>query len=69
VGTRVTQIGATVYTVWVNTQEQVPTYADKAKAIHRGDREAATHHHVQVTRSTGGRAPRTIATWVDGVRQ
>jgi hypothetical protein len=69
VGTRVTQIGTTRYTVWVNTTEQHPQYADKPKAIARGEREAATHHHVQVTRSTGGRAPRTVATWIDGVRQ
>lgn len=67
-GTRVTQIGATEFTVWVGTEEQVPRYADKTKAINRGDREAATHTFVQVTRSTGGRAPRTIAKWENGER-
>lgn len=64
----VTKLGDTVFTVWVNTKEQVPQYADKAKAIERGEREAETHRHVQVTRSTGGRAPRTVATWEDGER-
>lgn len=67
-GTRITHIGATVYTVWVNSQEQVPTYNEKARAIHRAEREAATHRHVLVTRSTGGRSPKTIAAWENGQR-
>lgn len=66
--TRVTEIGSSRYTVWVNTIEQTPTYVEKGAAITRGAREARTHNHVQVTRSTGGRAPRTIAEWRKGER-
>lgn len=65
----VTQLGETVFTVWVNTKPQVPEYKDRGKALERGIREAQKNHHVQVTRSTGGRAPRTIAEWVDGEMQ
>ena len=68
-GTRVVQIGSTRFTVWVNTVPVPPTYAGKAQAIDRGEQEAKTYHHVQVTRSTGGRAPRSVATWVDGERR
>lgn len=67
--TRVVEMGRTLFTVWVNANEVVPRYADKAKAIARAETEAKTHQHVQVTRSTGGRQPRTVATWVDGERQ
>jgi len=69
VGTRVVEMGATRYTVWVNAEEVKPQYVVESKAIARGNREAATHHHVQVTRQTGNTRPRTVATWVDGVRQ
>jgi hypothetical protein len=66
VGTRVVQIGSTRFTVWVNTKEMTPTYQDKGQAIGRAEREAKTHRHVQVTRSTGDRRPYTVATWIDG---
>lgn len=68
-GTRVVGLGAIQYTVWVNTEEVTPRYSEEARAIARGEREAATHHHVQVTRQTGQLRPRSIATWVDGRRQ
>lgn len=68
-GTRVIDFGATRWKVWVNTQEQVPEYVTEAKAIARAQQEARTHEHVQVTRSTGGRRPRVVASWVNGVRQ
>ena len=68
-GARVTEIGQTRFTVWVNAQEVNPQYADKKKAMARGEQEAQTHVHVQVTRSTGGRAPRTVAEWRNGKRQ
>lgn len=68
-GTRVVQIGPTLFTVWVNTKEMTPRYADKEQAIRRAEKEARTHRHVLVTRSTGGRAPRTIAKWEDGERR
>ena len=64
----VTKLGDTRFTVWVNTKEQTPQYADKDAAIARAEKEAQTHRHVQVTRSTGGRAPRTVAVWENGWR-
>lgn len=68
-GTRVVDFGKPRWTVSVNAQEVKPTYPTEAQAIARGDREAATHRHVQVTKSTGSTRPRTVATWVDGERQ
>jgi hypothetical protein len=69
VGTRVVNLGKPTYTVWVNTREVRPTYTEEPKAIARAEREAASHHHVQVTRSTGDTRPRNVATWIDGERQ
>lgn len=68
-GTRVVDFGKPSWTVWVNAQEVQPVYLTEAQAIGRAEREAATHQHVQVTKSTGSTRPRTVATWVDGERQ
>ena len=68
-GTRVVDFGKPSWTVWVNAQEVMPTYPAEAQAITRAEREAATHHHVQVTKSTGDTRPRSVAEWVDGERQ
>lgn len=68
-GTRVVDFGKPRWTVWVNAQEVNPIYTSEAAALGRGEREAATHRHVQVTKSTGNTRPRTVATWVDGERQ
>lgn len=68
-GARVTDISTRRWAVWVNAQEVRPSYAAEAKAISRGEQEAKTHHHVQVTLTVGTQRPRTVAEWVDGVRQ
>jgi hypothetical protein len=69
VGTRVTDISHRRWTVWVNTQEIRPEFDAEAKAVAKAEKEARTHHHVQVTMSVDGGRPRNVATWVDGVRQ
>lgn len=67
--TRVVEFGKPHWTVWVNAEEVVPTYPTEPQAIARAEREASTHRHVQVTKSTGKTRPRTVATWVEGERQ
>jgi hypothetical protein len=66
---RITDISSRRWTVWVNAQEVHPTYATEPKAIARGEQEAKTHRHVQVTLSVAGGRPRNVAEWVDGKRQ
>ena len=66
---RITDISVRTWVVWVNAQEVKPDYHTEAKAISRASQEARTHHHVQVVLNVGGRPPRNVATWVDGVRQ
>lgn len=67
--TRITDISNRSWTVWVNTQEIRPSFDTEAKAIHKAEKEAKTHHHVQVTLSVAGGRPRNVAEWVDGKRQ
>jgi hypothetical protein len=69
VATRVVEFGKARWTVWVNAAEVSPTYPTEPQAIARAEREARTHHHVQVTKATGNTRPRSVATWVDGKRQ
>lgn len=66
---RITDIRTRSWVVWVNTREVPPAYPSEAKAIARAEKEAKTHHHVQVTLHVGSQRPRTVAEWVDGVRQ
>ena len=67
-GARIVEIGPTRWTVWVNTMEVRPSYDNESEAMERAEREARRYRIVTVSKASGNRRPRTVATWTDGKR-